>query len=109
MAAACSMFREKEIRPLGFSRRGELIGEGAASGGGSGGLTIVGRGQGLGHAPGGEAGPWPPLCLIFGLRAASVKIRGSSFVSSNSENISCVTFLKHKNNRKQGTDTVASY
>jgi hypothetical protein len=53
------MFCEKEIRPLGFSRRGELIGEGAASGGGSGGLTIVGRGQGLGHAPGGEAGPWP--------------------------------------------------
>jgi hypothetical protein len=29
-------------------------------------------------------------------------------VSSNSENISCVAFLKHKNNRKQGTGTVAS-
>jgi hypothetical protein len=53
---------------------------------------------------------WPlaPLRLIFGLREASVKIGGSAFVSSNSENISCVTFLKHKNNRKQGTGTVAS-
>jgi hypothetical protein len=30
------------------------------------------------------------------------------FVSSNSENISCVAFLKHKNSRKQGTGTVAS-
>jgi hypothetical protein len=27
---------------------------------------------------------------------------------SNSENISCVAFLKHKNSRKQGTGTVAS-
>jgi hypothetical protein len=51
MAAACSMFHEKEIHPLGFSHRGELIGEGAALGGGPGGLTIGGRGQGLGHAP----------------------------------------------------------
>jgi hypothetical protein len=37
-----------------------------------------------------------PLHLIFGLREASVKIGGSTFVLSNSENISCVTFLKHK-------------
>jgi hypothetical protein len=37
-----------------------------------------------------------PLYLIFGLREASVKIGGSAFVSSNSENISCVTFLKYK-------------
>jgi hypothetical protein len=41
-----------------------------------------------------------PLHIIFSLREASVKIRGSAFVSSNSENISCVTFLKHKNSRK---------
>jgi hypothetical protein len=37
-----------------------------------------------------------PLRLLFGLREASVKIGGSSFVSSNSENISYVTFLKQK-------------
>jgi hypothetical protein len=49
-----------------------------------------------------------PLHLIFGLREASVKIGGSAFVSSNSENISGVAFLKHKNNRKQGTSAVAS-
>jgi hypothetical protein len=49
-----------------------------------------------------------PHRLIFGLREASVKIGGSAFVSSNSENISYVTFLKHKNNRKQGTGTIAS-
>jgi hypothetical protein len=32
-AVACSMFRGKEIRPLGFSRREDFIGEGAVSGG----------------------------------------------------------------------------
>jgi hypothetical protein len=37
-----------------------------------------------------------------------VNIWTSGFFSSNSENISCVTFLKHKNNRKQETSTVAS-
>jgi hypothetical protein len=35
------------------------------------------------------------------------KIGTSAFVLSNSENISYVTFLKHKNSRKQGTGTVA--
>jgi hypothetical protein len=67
-----------------------------------------GRGQGLGRAPMWCGWPLAPLHLIFGLREASVKIGGSAFVSSNSENISCVTFLKHKNSRKHGTDTVAS-
>jgi hypothetical protein len=32
------------------------------------------------------------------------KIRLQELVSSNSENISCVSLLKHKNSRKQGTD-----
>jgi hypothetical protein len=58
-AAACSMFCEKEICPLGFSRRGDFIGKGAASGGGPGGLTTGGRSQGLGRPPGGEVGPPP--------------------------------------------------
>jgi hypothetical protein len=31
-----------------------------------------------------------------------------ALVLSNSENISCVTFLKHKNSRKQGTGTVVT-
>jgi hypothetical protein len=54
------------------------------------------HGQGLGRAPLWCACLLAPLCLIFGLREASVKIGGSAFVSSNSENISYVTFLKHK-------------
>jgi hypothetical protein len=53
------MFLEKVIRPLGFSHRGDFIGEGASSEMDQGALTIGGRGQGLGRAPGGEAGPWP--------------------------------------------------
>jgi hypothetical protein len=40
----------------------------------------------------------PHLC--FGLRLVSEKIGTSAFVSSNSEDISCVAFLKHKNSRK---------
>jgi hypothetical protein len=69
-----------------------------------------GAARGLATPPYGVAGPWPlaPLRLIFGLREASVKIGGLAFVSSNSENISYVAFLKHKNSRKQGTGTVAS-
>jgi hypothetical protein len=100
MAVACSMFQGKVILPLGFSHRGDFIGEGAASGGGPGTLTIGGRGQGLGRIPLWCGWPLAPLRLIFGLCEASVKIGGSAFVSSNSENISCVTFLKHKNSRK---------
>jgi hypothetical protein len=67
-----------------------------------------GRGQGLGRAPLWCGQPLDPICLIFGLREAPVKIEGLAFVSSNSENISCVTFLKNKNSRKQGTGSVAS-
>jgi hypothetical protein len=102
------MFREKEIYPLGFSRRGDYIGEGASSGGGPGGLTMGGCDQGLGHASLCCGWPLAPLRLIFGLHETLVKIGGLAFVLSNSENISCVTFLKHKNSRKQGTSTVAS-
>jgi hypothetical protein len=98
-AVACSMFLGKAIHALSFSRRGVFIGVGASSGGGPGGLTMGGRGQGLG-LPLWCGQPLAPLRVIFGLREALVKIGGSAFVSSNSENISCVTFLKHKNSRK---------
>jgi hypothetical protein len=60
----------------------------------------VGTARGWAAPPGGEAGTWPPR-LIFGLREASVKIGGSTFVSSNFENISCVAFLKHKNSKNR--------
>jgi hypothetical protein len=95
------MFLGKAIYPLDFSHRGDFIGEGASSGGRPGGLTMGGHDQGLGHAPLWCGWALAPLRLIFGLHEASIKIGGSAFVSSNSENISCVTFLKHKNSRKQ--------
>jgi hypothetical protein len=100
MVAACSMFHGKEIRPLGFSCRGELIGKRAASEGGPGRLTPWWHGQVLARVTLGCGQPLAPLRLIFGLREALVKIEGLAFVSSNSENISCVAFLKHKNSRK---------
>jgi hypothetical protein len=66
------------------------------------------RGPGLGRTALGCGQPLAPRHLIFGLRLVSGKIGGSAFVSSNSENISCVAFLKHENSRKQGTGTMAS-
>jgi hypothetical protein len=102
------MFRGKVIRHLGFSRRGEYIGGRVASGGGPGGLTPRWREPGLGRAALGCGQALAPHRLIFGLRDTSGKIAGLAFVSSNSENISCVAFLKHKNSRKQGTRTMAS-
>jgi hypothetical protein len=49
-AAACSMFLGKAIRPLGFSHRGEYIGERGALGGGPGGLTLWWHGPGDGRS-----------------------------------------------------------
>jgi hypothetical protein len=75
---------------------------------GPGGLTIGGRSQGLGRAPGGEGALWPLSSSRLVLVLYPGKIGVSVLVSSNSENISCAAFLKHKNSRKQGTGTVAS-
>jgi hypothetical protein len=55
-----------------------------------------------------EGGLWPPSGSLSVLGKLPGKIRFQELVSSNSENISCVAFLKHKNSRKQGTGTVAS-
>jgi hypothetical protein len=67
-----------------------------------------GQGQGLGYAPCGVASLWPPSGSRLVLVLPAGKIEVSVFVSSNSENISYVAFLKHKNSRKQGTGTVPS-
>jgi hypothetical protein len=45
------MFQGEAIRPLGFFRRGDFIGERASSEVGPSGLTMGWRGQGLGRAP----------------------------------------------------------
>jgi hypothetical protein len=96
-------------RVFRFSRRGEYIGGRAASGSGPGGLTPWWRGLGLGRAALGCGQVLAPSVSTLDSDMCSGKIGGSAFVSSNSENISCVAFLKHKNSRKQGTGTVASH
>jgi hypothetical protein len=50
-----AMYSGKVIGYLGFSHRGVFIGEGAASEVDLGGLTLGGRGQALGRAPGAVA------------------------------------------------------
>jgi hypothetical protein len=65
-------------------------------------------GQGWATPPGGVAALWSGFVsssVFWKLREISGRL---ALVSSNSENISGVTFLKHKNSRKQGTGTVAS-
>jgi hypothetical protein len=64
--------------------------------------------RGCATPPHGEAGPWPPSGSRSVIGPLSGKVRLLELVSSNSENISCVAFLKLKNSRKQGTSTVAS-
>jgi hypothetical protein len=68
----------------------------------------VGAARGWAAPPCGVASLWP----LFGSRLVLVlrpgKIGVFELVSSNSENISYIAFLKHKNSRKQGTSTVAS-
>jgi hypothetical protein len=68
----------------------------------------VGAARGWAAPPHGEAALWPPSGSPSVLVLRPGKIGVSELVSSNSENISCVAFLKHKNSRKQGTGTVAS-
>jgi hypothetical protein len=54
------------------------------------------------------AAPGPPSGSRSVFDTFPGKIRLLELVSSNSENISCVAFLKHKNSIKQGNGTVAS-
>jgi hypothetical protein len=92
---------------LGFSIPRLYISGEAASEGHQGHLTMGPHGPG-GVPPHGEPALWPPSGSLSILVLRLGKIGVSAFVSSNFENISCVAFLKHKNNIKQGTGTVAS-
>jgi hypothetical protein len=96
----CGIFQGETPNDLGFSRRRLFIGGRAMSEGIQGPHTIGWRALGVTRATRWCGGPLVPLRLSFGLRLVSEKIGGSDFVSSNSENISCVAFLKHKNSRK---------
>jgi hypothetical protein len=97
----CGTLSGKTLIYLGFSRQRLYIGGGAMSKDPRGAHTWWWRGQGGTRATRwcGHLGALPRLC--FGLRLVSGKIGTSGFNSSNSKNISCVTFLKHKNSRKQ--------
>jgi hypothetical protein len=55
-----------------------------------------------------EGGLWPPSGSLSVFGKLPGKIRLQELVSSNSKNIYCVSLLKHKNSRKQGTGTVAT-
>jgi hypothetical protein len=72
------------------------------------GLTTPRHGQEGGAPPHGVPALWPSSdsCSVFGPLPGKIGVL--ELVLSNSENISCVAFLKHKNSRKQGTSTVAS-
>jgi hypothetical protein len=61
---------------------------------------VGGATRGWAMPPHCEAGPWPPSSSLSVLVLRSGKIGVLELVSSNSENISYVAFLKHKNSRK---------
>jgi hypothetical protein len=93
---------------LGFLVGRLFIGGGAASEGHQGGLTTPGHGQEGGTPLMVSLPSGPPSGSLSVLVLHPGKIGVSVLVSSNSENISYVAFLKHKNNRRHGTGTVAS-
>jgi hypothetical protein len=84
------------LTPLGFSVPRLYIGEGASSGGCQGLLTHRGRGQDQGRATLVCGWPLAPSGSLLVLVLCSGKIGVLELVSSNSKNISCVAFLKHK-------------
>jgi hypothetical protein len=85
---------------LGFFHRGVFIGEGASSEGEPGALTWGPRGKGPGHAALACGALVAPSYSSSDLWKLPSKTRLQELVSSNSENISCVSLLKHKNSRK---------
>jgi hypothetical protein len=105
---SCGTLSGKLPIVLWFSVGRLLIGEGASSGGDQGGLTIGGRGQGLGRAPSLCGQPLAPLRLSFGLRSSSGKNRSSGTCFVQFQEYFLCSFSETQNNRKHGTGTVAS-
>jgi hypothetical protein len=68
----------------------------------------VGMARGWAMPPCCVGSPWPTSGSRSVFGPLPGKIRLLEHVLSNSENISYVAFLKHKNSRKQGTGTEAS-
>jgi hypothetical protein len=99
MAASCSMFQGKAINPLGFFPWGTYRRKGNIRRWASWPHPLVAWARGRPRHPRVWPAPGPPPSHLWSSRSL-VKIEGLAFVSSNSENISCVAFLKHKNSRK---------
>ena len=85
----------------GFSRYGEYMGEEAESGAPWWALTVPRRGPGLGRAWVACGHLAALLQVVFWHTLRYVILGRWQFVPCNSENISCTTFLKYKNSRKQ--------
>jgi hypothetical protein len=96
----CRTFRGSRLVDLGFSRRREFIGVRAMSKGTRGAHTIRWSSQGARH-PMVWAPRVPPSISALDSAFVSGKIGRLAFVSSNSKNVSCITFLKYKNSKKQ--------
>jgi hypothetical protein len=97
----CGTFHGWMLDNLRFSPRREYIGGRAMSEGGPGAHTTWWRNQGEPAPPHGVASPWPSCVSALDFVFVLGKIGSLAFISSNSENISCVTFLKYKNSKKQ--------
>ena len=95
-------FREIMIGYLGFSDEGVYMDGRLTPGEPCGPHTTSRRAGGGARAARWCGGSTAPLHLYFGLRVHDGKILTGVFVPCNSENISCVTFLKRKTaeNRK---------
>ena len=108
MTAATELFVGYFLSVLGFTRRGELIGEGWAPGARWGHHTLAGRGPTLGRAPMGCGPLGPPPQVVFGLRKLPDVICSEEKISPDFDDIFCVDISETKNSRKHGTGTVAS-
>ena len=93
---------------LGFTCRGEYIGEGCAPGASQGHHTLAGRGPTPGRAPMG-CGPLgaPPRWSSVFQKLSDVICSGEK-ISPDFDDLFCVGFSEIKNSRKRGTGTVAS-
>jgi hypothetical protein len=96
---SCRTLSWKTPTDLGFSVSRLYIGEEAASEVDQGHLTIGPCGLGARH-PMASLPSDPPSGSLSVLVLRPGKIGVLVFVSSNSKNISCVAFLKHKNSKK---------
>jgi hypothetical protein len=92
----CRTLSGKTLIDLGFLHWRLYIGGGAMSEGTQGPHTTGLRGQGAPAPPPGVVASWPLSVSALDSLSCWEKIGTLGFVSSNSENISCVNFLKHK-------------